>query len=142
MSLSIGQVARAAHVNTETIRYYERKGLLAPPPRTSAGYRQYSPQAVRQIRFMKRAQALGFTLAEIATLLELRSEPGSACERVVEEADRAMTRIADKIRELRRMNHALAELVSACREQRVIVGCPMLEALEREGPENDACGSS
>ncbi len=79
MALTIGQVAKTAPVNVETIRYSEREGLIPEPPRTVAGYRQYTEDAVRTVRFMKRAQTLGFTLDEVGILLELRVRPGSAC---------------------------------------------------------------
>jgi Hg(II)-responsive transcriptional regulator len=130
MSLTIGQVARAADVNTETIRYYEREGLLPEPPRTPAGYRQYTDDAVRRVRFMKRAQTLGFTLAEIGVLLRLRVKRGTACKAVVAEANGAIERIDGKIRELRRMRSALGTLADACRDRRALPGCPILEALE------------
>ncbi len=130
MSLTIGQVARAADVNVETIRYYEREGLLPEPPRTPAGYRQYTDDAVRRVQFMKRAQSLGFTLAEIGVLLGLRVKRGSACRQVVAEAETAIRRIDAKIRELRRMRVALGTLTNACRERRALPGCPILDALE------------
>lgn len=130
MPLTIGQVAKAADVNIETLRYYEREGLLPEPPRTAAGYRQYTTDAVRRVRFMKRAQALGFTLAEISRLLELRAEGGTACEEVVVDATGAIGRIDDKIAELQRMRAALGTLVDACHERRRLAGCPILEALE------------
>lgn len=132
MSLTIGQVAKAADVNTETIRYYEREGLLPDPPRTPAGYRQYTDDAIRRVRFMKRAQALGFTLAEIGTLLNLRVRRGAACRDVVTEANGAVQRIEGKIRELQRMRAALGALTDACRERRALPGCPILDALEGE----------
>lgn len=137
MPLTIGQVAKAAEVNTETIRYYEREGLLPEPARTRAGYRQYTADAVRRVRFMKRAQALGFTLAEIATLLELRAEGTTACAHVVAEASRTMARVDGKIAELQKMRSALGCLIDACRERRPLSGCPILEALEE-----DPCASS
>jgi Hg(II)-responsive transcriptional regulator len=130
MPLTIGQVAKAAEVNPETLRYYEREGLLPAPPRTAAGYRQYGADAVRRVRFMKRAQALGFTLAEIGTLLELRADRPAACGRVAAEAQQAMARIDGKIGELRRMRAALGSLVLACRASRTSAECPILDALE------------
>src|SRR6266851_4535416 len=80
--LTIGQVARGAGVHLDTVRYYERRGLLPPPPRTAAGYRQYPPDTVRRVAFIKRAQALGFTLEEIDGLLALRVTPGRRCATV------------------------------------------------------------
>ncbi|HEX5438031.1 MAG TPA: MerR family transcriptional regulator [Gemmatimonadaceae bacterium] len=132
MSLTISQVAKAADVNTETIRYYEREGLLPEPPRTPTGYRQYTEDAIRRVRFMKRAQRLGFTLAEIGVLLRLRVRRGSACKEVVAEASSAIERIDGKIRELQRMRAALGTLTGACRTRRAMPGCPILDALEGE----------
>lgn len=131
-TLTIGRLARRAGVNVETIRYYERRGLLPEPPRTEAGYRQYNPQAIRLIRFIKRAQALGFTLEEIGDLLTLRVAPKSNCDAVERRAERAMARIAAKVAELDRMRAALSRLVSACRERRPTDECPILDALEEE----------
>ena len=130
MALTIGQVAKAAQVNVETIRYYEREGLIPPPPRTSAGYRQYTEDAVRRVRFMKRAQRLGFTLDEVGTLLRLRVRHGSACSEVVAEANKAMDRIDAKIAELTRMRRALGSLAEGCRGRRALGDCPILDALE------------
>lgn len=130
MSLTIGQVARAANVNRETIRYYEREGLLRPPPRTPAGYRQYSEEAVRRVRFVKRAQGLGFKLDEIAVLLRLRVEPGSSCEQVLLEAEGVRARIDEKIDELQRVRAALSALAEACQTRGSLDGCPILDALE------------
>lgn len=130
MALTIGQVADAADVNVETIRYYERRGLIPEPERSRSGYRQYTPAAIRRLRFVKRAQALGFTLSEIGDLLELRADPGRSCEQVEAEASRAMERIDRKIAELRRMRSALAPLRQACRERPSSDECPLLDALE------------
>ncbi|HEX6807824.1 MAG TPA: MerR family transcriptional regulator [Gemmatimonadaceae bacterium] len=130
MALTIGQVAKAAHVNVETIRYYEREGLIPEPPRTVAGYRQYTEDAVRRVRFMKRAQTLGFTLDEVGILLELRVRPGSACREAVAEANKAIERIDHKIAELTRMRSALGTLADACRGRRALRECPILDALE------------
>lgn len=132
MPLTIGQVAKAANVNTETIRYYEREGLLPEPPRTRAGYRQYTVDAVRRVRFMKRAQALGFTLGEISTLLALRVKRGGACKEVLAEAAHTVERIDRRIAELQRMRSALGRLVRACRHRRSMADCPILDALEEE----------
>lgn len=130
VQLTIGQVASAAHVNVETIRYYERRGLMPPPERSRSGYRQYEPAAVRRLRFVKRAQALGFTLAEIGELLDLRADPVRSCEQVEAEASRAIARIDRQIEELERMREALAPLRRACHERPPGEECPILDALE------------
>lgn len=133
-TLTIGRLARRAGVNVETIRYYERRGLLPEPPRTSAGYRQYAPATVRRIGFIKRAQALGFTLEEISDLLALRVDPNANCDAVEHQAEHAMARIDDKLAELTRMRAALAELAEHCRHKRPTEECPILDALEEETP--------
>ena len=130
--LTIGQLARRAGVNIETLRYYERRALLPDPPRTPAGYRKYAPDAVRRIGFIKRAQQLGFTLDEINALLALRVEPDASCDAVEERAERAIARIDGKVAELQRMRAALSELVSACHTRRPTDDCPILDALDPE----------
>jgi DNA-binding transcriptional MerR regulator len=82
MMLTIGQLAAVAAVNVQTLRYYERRGLLSAPRRTASGYRQYNPEHLRSVRFTKRAQVLGFSLGEIQELLELRVRDGSRCATV------------------------------------------------------------
>lgn len=131
--LTIGQLARRAGVNVETVRYYERRALLPEPPRTRAGYRQYSPDAVRRIGFIKQAQELGFTLREIADLLALRVDPETNCEAVEAQAVHAITRIDAKVAELGRMRAALRKLVKACDARRSTDDCPIIEALEPQG---------
>jgi Hg(II)-responsive transcriptional regulator len=130
--LTIGQLARRAGVNVETLRYYERRALLPSPPRTPSGYRQYAPDAVRRIGFIKRAQQLGFTLHEIGELLALRIDPDANCDAVERQAEHAITRIDDKIAELQRMRSALGSLVTACHTRRPTDDCPILDALELE----------
>ncbi|MDX1578218.1 MAG: MerR family DNA-binding protein [Gemmatimonadota bacterium] len=130
MPLTTGQLARNAEVNVETIRYYERRGLLPEPPRTEAGYRQYRPEIVGRIRFIKRAQRLGFTLREIAELLDMRIDPGTNCAEVRQRAERKQATIDAKVRELRRIRSALDELVRACEERSSTGECPILERLE------------
>ncbi len=130
--LTIGQLARRAGVNVETLRYYERRDLLPDPPRTSSGYRQYTPDAVRRIGFIKRAQQLGFTLHEIGELLALRVDPDANCDAVEERAEHAIERIDAKVAELARMRSALGELVTACHARCPTDDCPILDALEPE----------
>lgn len=129
-TLTIGAVARTAGVPLDTVRYYERRGLLPAPPRTPAGYRQYPAEAVQRVRFVKRAQALGFTLDEIAELLELRVRPDVSCEAVEHQAIAAMERIDAKLAELDRMRRALARLAATCRTPHPPDECPILTALD------------
>lgn len=135
MSLTTGELAERAEVNVETVRYYERRGLLPEPPRTASGYRQYAPEAVARLRFIKRAQELGFSLEEIGVLLALRVRrtSGAVCREVEARAKQKIELIEGKVRELERMRGSLERLVSACRARETTGDCPILEALEPDG---------
>jgi MerR family transcriptional regulator, copper efflux regulator len=134
--LTISAVARRARVPLDTIRYYERRGLLPAPPRSAGGYRQYSPDAVRRLTFIKRAQALGFTLEEIAELLAIQAVPDGACGAVERRARAAMRRIETKLDELTRMRDAISRLATACRSAHPADECPMLTALDEDAARN------
>lgn len=129
MTMTIGQVASGAGVNIQTVRYYERRGLLPKAPRTASGYRQYDPEAVARLRFIKRAQELGFSLEEVAELLELRVEHGAACEAVEAKAKEKIAMVESKIGELQRMKAVLVELARACDLREPTSDCPILAAL-------------
>ena len=131
----IGQVAAAAAVNVQTLRYYERVGLLPRPARRASGYRTYTRETVRRVRFIKRAQELGFTLGEVADLLALRRQSVSACERAQTSAAATQNRIAEKIRDLERMRAGLATYVTACSRRRPLAACPLLSALDHADDE-------
>ncbi len=133
-TLTIGQVAREAGVNLETVRYYERRALLTPPGRAPSGYRQYPATTVRRIGFIKRAQALGFTLDEVADLLALQESTSTPCEAVEREALSVIARIDQKVVELTRMRAALATLTEACHSGERTTECPLLDALEPQEP--------
>ena len=128
--LSISQVAKSGGVNLQTIRFYERRGLLPKPPRTASGYRVFAPDAVRRIRFIKGAQELGFTLAQIKELLVLRLDPDTSCVDFRERAEAKLADIDQKIRDLRRMRKALARPIATCRGRGSTGECPILESLE------------
>ena len=128
--MTIGEVAARARVNIQTVRYYERRGLLATPRRTAAGYRQYPEDVVARIRFIKRAQELGFTLEEIAELLALRVRHGEACGEVSRRAKARIAVVRQKLRDLENLTRALEGLVEACRRRAPTAECPILEALE------------
>ncbi len=128
--MRIGEVAARAGVNVQTVRYYERRGILPPPPRSPSGYRQYGPDAVSRVRFVKRAQDLGFSLAEIQDLLGLRVEETSACSLVEARVREKIGQVERKIRELEGMKRVLEELVEACRARRPTEECPILYSLE------------
>jgi Hg(II)-responsive transcriptional regulator len=130
MALTIGQVAAAAAVNIQTIRYYERRGLVSAPRRSLAGYRQYGDDAIARLRFIKRAQELGFSLAEVQELLALRVRHGSACD-VIERKTRGKIELVEaKIRRLQRLKRTLERLAAACAARQPTDDCPILEALE------------
>ena len=126
-----GMVAAEAGVNVQTLRYYERRGILAKPRRTGSGYREYTPEAVRLIRFIKRAQALGFTLDEIEDLLRLRDGGQASCAEVKAAAQAKIAGVDEKLASLQAMRRALASLVSSCARNAKKRSCPLLEALEQ-----------
>lgn len=130
-ALLIGDVARQAEVNVQTLRYYERRGLLAEPDRSSSGYRLYTPEAVRVVRFIKRAQELGFSLSEIEKLLSLRDSAAS-CEEVKVMAKAKVDDIGAKIRDLQRLHSALDDLVESCERGDTDRDCPILETIEED----------
>ena len=130
MTLSIGQLAAAADVNVQTVRYYERRGFFPAPRRTAAGYRQYSADAVARLRFIKHAQALGFSLREIGELLALRVRHGAACDSIARKARRKLAVVEQRIRDLERLKATLGQLAEACRARRPTDDCPILEALD------------
>src|SRR5947199_4228125 len=130
--LRTGELAIQGGVNLETIRYYERRGLLPKPPRTSAGYRTFDPEAVRRLRFIKQAQGLGFSLKEIKALLALRVDPCSSCGDVRKRAEAKIGEIEAKVRMLLGMKKALGRLTAACAGRGRVSHCPILESLDAE----------
>ncbi len=131
--LTIGQPAKAGGVNLQTVRYYERQGLLAPAARIESGYRIFAADTPQRIRFIKRAQELGFTLNEIRELLSLRVASGSTCSDVRKGAQVKLTDIDLKMRHLEAMRASLARLVKSCRGTGPTQECPILECLDGEG---------
>lgn len=127
--MRIGAAAEQAGVNVQTLRYYERRGLLPKAPRRLSGYREFPDDAVRVVRFVKRAQDLGFTLDEIEALLRLRSDKRRDRARVRAVGEQRVRQIEGKIRELQAMKRALAHLLHCCREGSTLE-CPIIEALD------------
>ncbi|MDR3639548.1 MAG: MerR family DNA-binding protein [Isosphaeraceae bacterium] len=129
-NLTTGALAKAAGVNVETLRFYERKGLLPKPPRKPSGYREYPTEDVQRVRFIKRAQELGFSLVEIKELLALWVRPGTMPAEVKVHAEEKLADIRRRIASLRVMEEALKKLTDACSGQGPMSECPILHHLE------------
>lgn len=129
--LQIGQVAKLAGVGVETVRFYERQGLLGTASRRASGYRVFQPEMVRRLQFIRHAKDLGFTLKEVAELLELRTDPNGSCAEIRSLAVAKLAQIDERIAALQRMGAVLQNLTSVCpgatkpRSQ-----CPILDALD------------
>ncbi len=131
--LSIGQLAKISQVNIETVRYYERRGLIPKAPRRTSGYREFSEKDVDRIRFIKHAKALGFTLKEVAELLALKVEPEATCGDITQRIDVKLADVEAKINILQRMELTLRKLKKACRKPSApSKDCPILESLDAE----------
>ncbi len=130
LRLTIGELARRAGVNRETVRYYERRRLLPRPPRSVTGYRVFSDDAIDRLRFIKHAQALGFTLNEVRELLGLRLGERSSCDEVRAQAARKLSDVEAKIAALARIRSALGSLIAACKARPPTAPCPILQSLE------------
>ena len=132
-SLSIGQVAKGAGVGVETVRFYEREGLVPAPKRRPSGYRQYPADTVRRIHFVQAAKELGFTLREIRELPSLRVTAGKKCADVRKLAHEKLAEVDAKLTELQRMRAALAQLAASCTGKGPTSECPLLDALDAQG---------
>jgi MerR family mercuric resistance operon transcriptional regulator len=128
------EVAVRAGVNAQTLRYYERRGILPGPPRSPAGYRDYPASAVAVLRFIKRAKELGFTLAEVEGLLQLADGGPESCDAARGLAMEHIGELERKIADLQRMRDSLAALVSTCERPRADRSCPLLATLESDAP--------
>ncbi|MFQ3250576.1 MerR family transcriptional regulator [Glaciecola sp.] len=124
---TISKLAKESNVGVETIRFYERKGLLEQPIKPMQGYRQYTEQALSRVLFIKRAQYLGFTLAEISSLLILSA---SNCEDVQQLAEQKLAVIEDKLRDLLNLKESLVSLVSDCKNNPSDKDCPIIQSLQ------------
>ena len=133
-SMTIGRLAELSGVNVDTVRYYERQGLIPQPPRSSAGYREYGEADLERLRFIRRSKELGFTLAEIAELLSLTADRESDMEGVKRKAEQRLQQVELKIRELQRVRRGLRELIAACPGHGELNGCPILAALSGAAP--------
>ena len=127
-TLTIGRLARGAGVHVETIRYYQRRGLLAEPKRPAGGVRRYGDKAIARLGFVRRAQEVGFTLDEVKALLVLGETPN--CRGARSLAAKKLELVESRIRDLERMRRALAGLVDQC-DARSERRCPIIESLAR-----------
>lgn len=125
--MKIGRLADAAGVNVETVRFYQRSGLIDEPARPHHGYRTYGEEDVRRIRFIKRAQLLGFTLGDIGSLLKL--EGSVACANTYNLATRKLAMVESKLADLQAMKTALTAMVARCKSEERDDGCPIIQAL-------------
>jgi len=125
--LTIGALARAAGVHVETIRFYQRRGLLAPPPRAQGGFRHYGAQDLARLRFIKSAQRLGFSLDEVAELLQL--DDGLHCSQASALGARKLADVRQRIADLQRIESALADMLLACSGNPQAASCPLIAAL-------------
>ena len=132
MKLTIGKLAKLAGIEVDTIRYYEKIGLLPEPVRSGSGYRLYSFETISELRFIIRAKRLGFSLKEVRELLELRRSKKSEihCDKVLGKARRKLSEIEEKLRELSAMRDELLSLIDECERREREDCCPILEALE------------
>jgi Hg(II)-responsive transcriptional regulator len=128
--LKTGELAKRAGVNVETLRFYEREGLIPEPPRRVSGYREYPAESVRLIRFIKRAQELGFSLREVRELLALRVQPGTTCAEVRHKAEEKVLEVRQKIADLQAIERALQTLTATCSGEGPLSECPILDCLD------------
>ncbi len=132
LTMTVGELARRAGVGVETVRFYERRGLLAEPTRKASGYRLYGEEVVARLRFIKRAKELGFTLKEVAELLALRLDPDTTCAEVKQKARDKIADVEAKIRDLERVRQALLGVTASCKGRGPTSACPILDALDKE----------
>ena len=128
-SMTIGTLARAAGVGIDTVRFYEREGLLPAPTRRASGYREYLPPSVGRLRFIRRAKELGFSLDEIRDLLSLSADRERGVSGVKQRAESRLAEVEQRLQELRRMQRGLKQLIDACPGHGPLDTCPILAAL-------------
>lgn len=128
-TMSIGRLAELAEVNIDTIRYYERQGLIPPAARTASGYRKYQQADLARLRFILRSKSLGFTLAEIGDLLSLTADRESDMQGVKRKAEARLEQVEARIAELRRVKRGLRKLIDACPGKGELMSCPIVAAL-------------
>lgn len=130
--LRIGAVAKQSGIGIETVRFYEREGLISTPARTASGYRQYPESIIKQLRFIQHAKTLGFSLKQIGELITLKNSRNANCKSVKQAAQDKLDDIQEKIDALENMKAALAPLIDKCQSTDPINDCPILNALNEE----------
>ena len=125
-TMKIGEVAKLSGTGIETIRFYEREGLLLEPERRPSGYRQYDQSTVERLEYIRRAKELGFTLAEIRELMELSFVSQTCCDHIRQRAETKITDIESKIRSLQQMKRSLGKIVQRCRNKNSTDNCPLV----------------
>lgn len=140
MNLTIGALAKSAQVTVETIRFYQRKHLLAVPDRVYGSIRRYGEADVARVRFVKSAQRLGFSLNEVADLLRL--EDSVHCEEASHLAEQKLASVREKLSDLKRMERVLSQLVKACHSHTGSVSCPLIASLQKADPGKAARAST
>lgn len=131
-AMKIGEIAKRSGIGIETIRYYEREGLLPEPERRPSGYRQYDESTVERLEYVRRAKELGFTLAEIRELLELSFAAHAGCDHIRQRAESKITDIEGKIRSLQQMKRSLGKIVARCRTKNPTDDCPLIHRTKRK----------
>ena len=134
-AMTIGRLAKGAGVNIDTIRYYERNGLLPKPVRRASGYREYTAEDLDRLSFIRRSKELGFTLAEIAELMSLTAARSNDMRGVKRKAEERLEQVEFKIKELQRVRRGLKTLIAACPGHGELAGCPIVAALKRRAGE-------
>lgn len=132
--MTIGQAAEIIGVNPQTIRFYEREGLLPRVPRSAAGYRQFDADLIRRIQFIRHAQEVGFSLDEISDLLSLRADPDGSCSDVQDYAEEKIAELEERMHKLESMKRILENLVALCASGLPTSACPILETLDENEP--------
>ena len=132
-TMSIGALSKESGVGIETIRYYERIGLLTPQERKASGYRVFNSDSFETLRFLKHAQELGFSLAEIKDLLRLRANKESRCEDVQARASKHLQDVEEKIKKLESIQTVLSKLIRQCRSKKTSDSCPILDCFDEKG---------